>query len=310
MESPEWRDALPVILPTFPDRISADLGSVLELQCLTAGNVSKLMWMRADPRRNRSYTLPSFSGLLRLGPLFRVDSGAYLCQAENEFGTVTRSVILNVTYAPVIIIPLAVTPQYVTFAWNNSDPSIASQFRIVYYENVEGNFSMIRTIYMGHLVRTYTISNLKPATMYKICLLLNKSGNVDELDCKTFTTKNLDPPSRKFQSAYEVLIAIGCISSLLFMIFMSTCVYRFYQDKQQESMAESLSRILLSDSSCMTSEATTPTTYFNPGVDPLTPTTDLDIRSAFLPETHPYRHIPHQLPSLHNAHSQMESTMF
>jgi hypothetical protein len=97
--------------------------------------------------------------------------------------------------------------------------------------------------------------------------------------------------SRTFQSAQEVLIAIACISSLLFMIFLSTCVYRFYQEKQQDSMAESLSRILLSDSSCTASEAVTPTTYFNPGIDPLTPTTDLDVRAAFLPEYHPYRNV-------------------
>ena len=103
---------------------------------------------------------------------------------------------------------------------------------------------------------------------------------------------NLSDFSRSFQSAQELVIAIACISGLLFMIFMSTCVYRFYQEKQQDLQAESLSRILLSDSSCTASEAATPTTYFNPGVDPLTPTTDLDVRAAFLPEHHPYRNVP------------------
>ncbi|OQV18635.1 hypothetical protein BV898_07264 [Hypsibius exemplaris] len=307
--SADWRNALPVILPVFPFYMEADVGTVLELQCLTFGNVSGLIWYRIDEKRNREYSLPSSSGVLRLGPLYRVDSGRYMCRVYNEFGSVNRSVNVNVTYAPVVIIPLTVTQQYVTFAWNNSDPSIASQFRVTYYEFGGVNFSHVRTIYMGHLVRTYTISNLKSGTLYKLCLLLNKSGIVEELDCKNITTQDPEVSSRSFQSAQELVVAIACISGLLFMIFMSTCVYRFYQEKQQDSMAENLSRILLSDSSCTASEAATPTTYFNPGIDPLTPTTDLDVRAAFLPEHHPYRNIPFGCRA-RQGEPQMQSTQF
>lgn len=96
---------------------------------------------------------------------------------------------VNVTYAPVILIPIAVAQQYVTFAWNNSDPSIASQFRLTYFEDTGTEFAPIRTIFMDHLVRTYTIGNLNPATTYKICLYLNKSGIMEQLDCKNMTTK-------------------------------------------------------------------------------------------------------------------------
>jgi hypothetical protein len=170
--------------------MEADVGTVLELQCLAAGSVASMDWIRLDEKRNREYPLPSNSGLLRLGPLYRVDGGRYVCRAHNEFGSVNRSVTINVTYAPVIIIPLMVAQQYVTFAWNNSDPSIASQFRVKYYEFIGGNFSHVRTIFVAHLVRTYTISNLKSGTLYKICLLLNKSGNVEELDCKNITTQH------------------------------------------------------------------------------------------------------------------------
>ena len=201
----EWKNALPIILPVFPLYMEADVGSVIELQCDTAGNVSgPAEWLRLDERRNREYPLATAAaGVLRLGPLYRVDSGRYACRVHNEFGTVNRSVMVNVTYAPVVLIPLAVTQQYVTFAWNNSDPSIASQFRVTYYEfggaaGAAGNFSHVRTIYMGHLVRTYTISNLKSGTLYKLCLLLNKSGTVEELDCKNITTQYQEPNRWEF----------------------------------------------------------------------------------------------------------------
>lgn len=188
----DWRRTPPVIVPSFPTTINAELGSVLEVQCFTSGSAAQIIWNRVDERWKREYPVQSFSGVLKLGPLYRVDSGKYMCKAYNEFGLVNRSVQVNVTYAPVVIIPLSCTHQYLTFAWNNSDPSIASQFRLMYFEKTGGNFTHIRTIFMEHLVRTYTIGNLKPGTTYQICLFLNKSGNIEELDCKNMTTKTLE----------------------------------------------------------------------------------------------------------------------
>ncbi|XP_055348652.1 uncharacterized protein LOC129595618 [Paramacrobiotus metropolitanus] len=210
----DWSIASPQIIPTFPKIITMDLGMVLEIQCTAFPSTARINWFRLDERRKIEQPMPSISGMLQLRPLNFVNSGKYLCRATSEYGAVNRTVQVIVTYAPVVIIPLMITHQYVTFAWNNSDPSIASQFRVRYFEWIGENFTLIRTVFMDHLVRRYTIGNLKAGTLYKFCLYLNKSGTVEELDCKNMTKKMLDISGRPFGSAYELLIVIGCISQI------------------------------------------------------------------------------------------------
>lgn len=75
-------------------------------------------------------------------------------------------------------------------------------------------------------------------------------------------------------------------------------------------MSESWSRILLSDTSAVNSGATTPITYFNPGVDPLTPATDMDVRAAFLPSNHPFRNVVPRVDTNGQDEYPTATTMF
>ncbi|OUC44535.1 putative leucine Rich repeat-containing domain protein [Trichinella nativa] len=189
---------------------------------------------------------------LSLDKLQADDANTYTCVAENPISTAKSSTTLQITTLQVRLHISTVTSTTVTITWNGSS-SDSTVFQI-FYRPVTSQQQKQQHQYAGTVtpaMHTYTVHNLRPNTMYDLCMAVEDSDDVMvNLSCKRVGTEPLqsqqsvehsdrlviEPSSLKNRNERATLAAVlgafACSIILLCLVAVAVSGYRAIQRRQ------------------------------------------------------------------------------
>ncbi|KFD61023.1 hypothetical protein M514_12111 [Trichuris suis] len=221
----------PRILYTFAPKENRKPGDTQTYDCRAVGIPQpEIRWTTADgqtidptvyhPRRS------VINGqTLVLNHVTVDDQGTYICKAENTEGRSERATTLNVTEMQVHLFPVQVSATSVTVTWNGTDAQGGggTVFQIFYRPSELSS----RHQYAGTVtpvMRTYTIQNLQPNSVYDICIAMEDGDDVVvHLSCKRLKTLKLDPATAQ-QRQQQLLRSRGPSTTVGAILGIVACV--------------------------------------------------------------------------------------
>ncbi len=154
--------------------------------------------------------------------IFQVlDAGTYTCIATNSMGHDSASTKLRIHAKNVHLLHKGVATNFITVTWNGTNSTLRTSSYLILYRR-QGSKQDYGIIHLRPYMRTYTITNLKPETMYEFCIALDHAAEIIKLNCINIKTKHqmLMVPVMTPLSNYSVVIALS--TTVGFMVL--TCV--------------------------------------------------------------------------------------
>ncbi|XP_054163769.1 leucine-rich repeat neuronal protein 1-like [Oppia nitens] len=232
--------------------IHKKIGDKQQFQCRALGlPVPKVHWIlpNGDVVNDTSniihYQLNKQTGSLRMYHLKPRDSGVYQCVAENNLGSVMAKMRLIIDHIDLHLYPLTVSSNYVTLVWNGTGRNSFNEYQIIYKvidnnssndstnstdppldNQLAGNWhSNYESVTVNHLLRSYSLTHLKPNTQYWICLTVRDAdahNGYVQLSCTTVVTKMAVNSTAKAVAEESGSFALAlCLSAAIIAVFLS-----------------------------------------------------------------------------------------
>eukprot|EP00090_Calanus_glacialis_P005360 TRINITY_DN14165_c0_g1_i1.p2 TRINITY_DN14165_c0_g1~~TRINITY_DN14165_c0_g1_i1.p2 ORF type:complete len:628 (-),score=93.63 TRINITY_DN14165_c0_g1_i1:3356-5239(-) len=88
-----------------PENVSTDTGAHIKFSCVVGGDPAPdIKWIREDGKLTPSRTEVEDRDVLRIRSVTPIDSGKYVCQAENIAGEISASAFLQIQSPPVFLV--------------------------------------------------------------------------------------------------------------------------------------------------------------------------------------------------------------
>ncbi|XP_060579197.1 leucine-rich repeat neuronal protein 1-like [Ruditapes philippinarum] len=246
------RVCAPTTLPAFKENYTMDLGEELRIECHAYGVPEpKLTWLLPNQTvvsgdfQSKKFELVD-SCVLIIRYLTLSDSGTYACKADNGIAVDLSSTRITVTNKPVRLVIFRVSFDYVSLSWNGTRHySMISDYQLQYRElkkdnkqNITNQNHKYKVIPLAARYRSYTVTNLKPKTLYEFCIVYVYDTELYKVDCRILTTKDhVEYHSAIKKVISEKIIAGVCTALGIVMAIacMVTLVKKFRLHKDYES---------------------------------------------------------------------------
>lgn len=246
------RVCAPTTLPAFKENYTLDLGEELRLECHAYGIPEpKLTWLLPNQTEiSQDFHSKKFeivdNCLLIVRYLTLSNSGTYACKADNGIAFDISSTRITVTNKPVRLLVFRVSFDYISLSWNGTrHSSMISDYQLQYREikvdynqNSSNQNFKYKIIPLGPQYRSYTVTNLKPKTVYEFCIVYVYDTEMYKVDCRKLETRD----RTEYHSAIKKIVsekiiagvctALGIIMAVACMV---TLVKKFKLHKDYES---------------------------------------------------------------------------
>lgn len=187
----------PSVIPFFNDSYQLELGQNIEYVCRAIGiPIPKIHWIMPDGKilngtSNYSRVKLQSTGTLSIEHLKATDGGKYTCVASSSGGTNydTATSVLRLHNKDIQILDKGVATNFITVTWNGTGSTISTSDYFIMFKqkDAESEYHMID---LRPYMRTYTITNLKPHTVYEFCIAFRHQDAYQKLNCVDIQTKH------------------------------------------------------------------------------------------------------------------------
>jgi Leucine-rich repeat (LRR) protein len=213
----------PQIVHMSGTNVSRKLGDPLTLECRALGvPIPRLHWLLPDgsvlnATSNSVRLRLRNPGTLIFYHLKATDSGVYACVAENKMGSTSANVSLVVGGIDINLFPTGVSANFVTLVWNGTARNSFPTYQILYRrQNEAENWSSVS---VSSFVRSYTISQLAPDTVYRFCITFEdkQSGFYVNISCTIAKTQH---PTFMLQGIHNNKHSVNLLFTILAAAFL------------------------------------------------------------------------------------------
>lgn len=256
------RKCAPNIVPLFNSSRRGTLGETFHANCKAVGVPTPVVhWSLprvagSDPRDRIVHD----DGLLVIKYLQLNDKGDYHCTAKNTEGSVHSAMSLSVYNMGMYIFQISAKPDDLTVSWNGTE-IIFYQYQLLYKQAGSAN-APFNQINVNYPVRMYTITDLKPDTLYDVCISILRQGASVIVNCNQMRTRDELYRTLGIERTYVILISILCTFGVLFILGSVTCISKVWSHwKRRRKEQDNMSQMFLGSMDSMSD--TLPITYEN-----------------------------------------------
>ena len=161
----------------------------------------------------------SSSGSLELLHVKAKDAGTYTCVASSSTGKDAVSIILHVHNKNIHILHKGIATNFITVTWNGTDSTVLSSDYLILYRKSDSDQDYGK-VHLRPYMRTYTITNLHPNTMYEFCIAYDHMRTVYKLHCINIRTKHYMTEKHGIHtfSSSSVFLALAVVVSFTALI--------------------------------------------------------------------------------------------
>lgn len=246
------RVCAPTTLPAFRENYELDLGEELRLECHAYGiPTPKLTWLLPNQSEisgdfhSKKFELVDDCVLI-IRFLTLNESGTYACKADNGIAYDISSSRITVTNKPVRLLVFTVSFDYISLSWNGTKhSSMISDYQLQYREikrdksqNSSNHNTKYKVIPLGPQYRSYTVTHLKPKTVYEFCIVYVYDTEMYKVDCRYLETQDRTEYHSAIQKIVSEKIVAGVCTALgivMAVACMVTLVKKFKLHKDYES---------------------------------------------------------------------------
>ena len=236
----------PTVLPFFKDNIQVALDSSIRYECRGIGvPMPHIHWILPSGKilnssSNLSRLRHEEPGTVELSHVKTTDAGTFSCMATNLYGYDTTSTVLGVHSTNIQILPLGVASTFITVTWNGTERTVATtDYQIQYHRQVRTNQTTSHSIHLRPYMRTYTVSNLQPNTVYQFCIAYKERNHLIQLNCINISTRN---KSYSLHGIYNIKnnmsITIGLSTALALLLTLCLVGFVFHRHHRRKSYHE------------------------------------------------------------------------
>ena len=235
----------PTVIPMFDDTYQKQIGGTLTLQCKAIGIPEpKVIWKlphgeKIAGRSNRIRIHSDPTGVLDISSIKASDIGTFTCIAINSKGKDSAHTYLHVHNHYVHIMHSAIATNFITLTWNGTSKTIGSTNYVILYRQA-GLQHNYHKVHIAPYMRSYTITNLKPMTMYEFCIgldIIHKSGVV-VLHCIRVRTQNQAFLKRGIENYSSLAIIVVMCTAVICIFMICLCVVLVKRHKRRHSYKE------------------------------------------------------------------------
>ena len=235
----------PTVIPFFNDSHQRELGDSITYECRSIGVPRPhIHWILSNRKpvnntSNDSRIRLETIGTLTVNHIKAIDSGTYTCVASNSIGCDTTSTVLHVHSTDIHIMHAGVATNFITLTWNGTGSTVSSSNYVIMYKS-HGSSEQYKTIGLRPYMRKYTITNLRPFTVYEFCIAYQHREESVKLNCMDVKTKHelFMMEGLKTVNSLTVLIALSVATCLALIICLLTVAIRRYNRRKQYDEAE------------------------------------------------------------------------
>ena len=152
------------------------------------------------------------------------------------FGYDTASTKLRIHAKNVHLLHKGIATNFITVTWNGTNSTIRTSNYLILYRR-QGSNDDYGEIHLRPYMRTYTITNLAPETMYEFCIALEHTGEITKLNCMNVKTKHemILTPKMKRLSNKSILIALSMTVGFMVLTCFSITLIRKWSRRKSYS---------------------------------------------------------------------------
>ena len=220
----------PTVLAFFNDSDQVELGETVKYSCRALGQPKPhIHWILATGKivnntSNYSRVRLSSAGSLSLLQVKATDAGTYTCMATNSEGYDSRTTQLQIHSKNIHILHKGIATNFITVTWNGTDSTVLSSDYLILYRRA-GSKKEYGRIHLRPYMRTYTITNLKPQTLYEFCIAYEHKQHVVKLHCLNIRTKHAMYAMQGIHSMGPMSVLISLVTTIIFIIFVCLSVF-------------------------------------------------------------------------------------
>ncbi|CAH1784817.1 unnamed protein product [Owenia fusiformis] len=230
------RVCAPTVIPFFRDKEQIPVTSTVSFSCRAIGvptpnihwilNTRKILNGTSNHSRLKLFN----SGTLQIGHVKAKDAGTYACMATNAVSHDTASMVLGVHSTNIRIITQGVSSNFITITWNGTDQTVSStQYKILWKSSISNHPPEV--IHLRPYMRTYTVTDLIPNTLYQFCISFDNLGDKEILNCADIQTKQQMYIYRGIQkyNNMAVIAALTVTISTILSVCLGAVILRRYR---------------------------------------------------------------------------------
>ena len=227
----------PTVIPFFNDSHQRELGDSVVLECRAIGvSTPHIHWILSNGKvvnntSNYSRVRLDGVGTLRIEHIKAIDAGTYTCVAANENGYDTTSTVLRVHNKDIKIMHKGIATNFITVTWSGTGSTVSSSNYVIIYRR-RGTNEEYGKVALRPYMRSYTITNLEPQTLFEFCLGYDHSDRTVKVSCMDIQTKHQLYVMEGMKSVNNLTVVIGISAAASFLLFI--CVLSVFIKKYRQ----------------------------------------------------------------------------
>ena len=230
----------PTVISYFNDSYQVELGESVIYECRAIGVPEPhIHWILSNGKvlnntSNFSRLKLESIGTLRMDHTKAMDAGTYTCTASNSIGYDKSHTVLRVHSKNIHILHKGVATNFITVTWNGTDATIQSSDYVILYRQHGADDDEYGKVYLRPYMRTYTITNLKPQTMYEFCIAYEHKEEQVKLNCMDIKTKSqmFVASGIKTLGNMTIIVALTITCTFIFVLCIGTIFVRRYRKRK------------------------------------------------------------------------------
>jgi hypothetical protein len=243
----------PVVIPMFNDSNHLEIGQTLTYPCRAIGEpLPHIQWILPNGKilngtSNFSRLKIDSLGTLTIDHLKPMDAGKYTCVASTGNGQLydTATTVLRIHNKDIHVLDQGVATNFITVTWNGTGSTMTSSDYILLFKQKDFE-DEYHTIDLRPYMRTYTITNLHPHTVYEFCIAYRHEKTYQKLNCMDIQTKRhyFMMTGIRSMGNLSIFIALVIIASLVCFLCLATVAIKKYKRRKsyQEPDGENVPR--------------------------------------------------------------------
>ena len=237
----------PTVIPFFNDSYQRELGESITYECRAVGVTQPhIHWILSNGKAvnntsNFSRVRLGAMGSLKIHHLKPLDAGTYTCVATNDRGYDTTSTVLRIHSKNIHILHKGVATNFITVTWNGTDSTVLTSNYLILYrrQGTDENYGRIK---LRPYMRTYTITNLRPQTLYEFCIAYEHMEELVKLNCIYIETKHnmFVMEGIKTLGNMAIVIALTVTSSVIMFFCVGVVLVKRYRRRKAYKEPEGL----------------------------------------------------------------------